>query len=151
MLTLGDVGGNLLNASIVQQGFDFWTQSPAAERRAGERLRTFSVEVGKAIAQIDGAILPTWRPPLVGGEDYVGWYENKRLGRISVALYPEGLIATAGVSTMSLAPGTPDAFEAVDTVTFEGPAALVFRRDAHNKVGSFVFDDDEYEKVRANP
>lgn len=150
VLTLGDVGGNLLNASIIQQGFDYWTQNPAADQRAGERLRTFSADVGKAIAEIDKAVLPKWRPPLAGGEDYVGWYENKRLGRISVALHPGGLIATAGASTMSLAPGKPDAFEAVDTLTFQGPTALVFRRDARNKVGSLMLDDDEYQK-RANP
>ena len=153
VFSLADAGGNLFGTSIIQQAIDFWTDDPAADRRASERLSTFATEAAKAIREADA--IPTVPADRSRGAkpEHVGWYDSAGRGRVAVSLHPDGLAITAGALHLLLASTGNDKFDAYDAMVVGPPLPLVFHRNGAGDVDSFVFREVTFvkEKIDGTP
>lgn len=142
VLSLGDAGANLLNASIVKQAIDLWTSNAQAGERSRLRVAEFAaLKVSDAVdprlqrAALDAAVSAA----------AVGVYENERLGRFTIATEDGGLTISGGVLAAELVPVAGDEFLVAQRAD---PETEKFRliRDATGHVTAFMWDDDQYDR-----
>jgi CubicO group peptidase (beta-lactamase class C family) len=143
VLSLGDAGANLLNASIVKQAVDLWTSSPQAGERARVRVAEFATF--KLSDAVDQRLQRRRALGAAVSAAAVGVYENERLGRFTIATEGGGLTISGGVFAAELVQVGEDEFLVVQRAD---PETETFRliRDATGRVIAFMWDDDQYER-----
>jgi CubicO group peptidase (beta-lactamase class C family) len=150
VLSVGEVATHQMNIAMIMQAIDLWTQNPEAATRAVQRIGSFQDVAAKGTAKFQ-----TLDPRLVNpapldaavASAATGSYRNDRLGEAAISLEGGKLVLTSGVLKGDLVPQADGGFRVYDRAALD-TQPLKFSGSRSGTYDSFLFDDDQYERMR---